>query len=138
MKTTVRAWLDKREITVHNDQLQEVLNYVDCEDADTKDDILSLLDYDKLDYSGACHEAIDGAIDIYYNDLAKWVGIDGNHSYVEQAIDDGLSDGSDFYKSIQAGQYVKLCEEFQTELDSVISQVSDLDDEEEEEEGEEV
>ena len=59
---------------------------------------------DSMDYSGELHEIIDSQIDIYYYDLRKWA-VD-NYDYCEKAIDEGLTDGSDYHAMIQAGQYV--------------------------------
>ena len=59
---------------------------------------------DSMDYSGALHEIIDNQIDIYYYDLRQWA-VD-NWEYCEEAINEGLTDGSDYHAMIQAGQYV--------------------------------
>ena len=59
---------------------------------------------DSMDYSGELHEIIDSQIDIYYYDLRQWAG--DNWEYCEEAIDEGLTDGSDYHAMIQAGQYV--------------------------------
>jgi hypothetical protein len=69
---------------------------------------------DKLDYDGSLHELIDGNIDIYNHDLRKW-SVD-NYNYIEDAISEGLSDGTDFHKSIQSGQYLKYQEDMNNEL----------------------
>lgn len=45
-------------------------------------------------------------IDIYYRDLREWA-VD-NWQWVEQAIDNGITDTSDFHKMIQAGQYSSI------------------------------
>ena len=59
---------------------------------------------DSMDYSGELHEIIDGQIDIYYYDIRKWA-VD-NWEFCEEAVDEGLTDGSDYHAMIQAGQYV--------------------------------
>jgi len=66
---------------------------------------------EKLDYDGSLHELIDSNIDIYYHSLRQWA-VD-NYDYVEQAINEGLLDTSefDYHKAIQTGQYLQLQEE---------------------------
>tara|TARA_R110002126_G_scaffold51848_1_gene141609 strand:+ start:66 stop:389 length:324 start_codon:yes stop_codon:yes gene_type:complete len=54
---------------------------------------------------GTMNEIIDGHIDIYYYDLRKWAV--ENWEYVEEANADGLgTNGIDYHKDIQAGQYL--------------------------------
>ena len=60
--------------------------------------------YGALDYDGSVHELIDSMIDIYYYDLRKW-SVD-NFEAIDEAIDEGLCEGSDFHQQIQAGQYI--------------------------------
>jgi hypothetical protein len=59
-------------------------------------------------------QTFDGNIDIYNHDLRKW-SVD-NYNYVEDAISEGLADGTDFHKSIQSGQYLKYQEDMNQEL----------------------
>ena len=67
--------------------------------------------YDHLDWDGSIHEIIDGHIEIYNYPLRQWA-VD-NWEHIEQAIDDGLTDGigNDYHRLIQCGQFVKLSEE---------------------------
>jgi hypothetical protein len=63
--------------------------------------------YEEINYNGTIHEIVDGYIDIYYYDLRKWA-VD-NWEYVEQANEEGIgSNGIDYHKDIQAGQYLKF------------------------------
>ena len=80
---------------------------------------------DKLDYSGSLHELIDSRIDIYYYDIRKWA-VD-NWEYVEQAIEEGLTEGeSDYHKLIQTGQYVYFSEQMHRELEEMIETINEL------------
>tara|TARA_B110000093_G_scaffold176834_1_gene212863 strand:+ start:558 stop:926 length:369 start_codon:yes stop_codon:yes gene_type:complete len=69
--------------------------------------------YEHLDYSGGVHEIIDSSIDIYYYDLRKWA-VD-NYQFIEDAIAEGMWERggrpTDYYKLIQAGQYMRLRED---------------------------
>ena len=62
--------------------------------------------YDHLDYSGGVHEIIDSSIDIYYYDLRKWA-VD-NYGFIDEAIESGVTNNSDFHNMIQWGQYIAL------------------------------
>jgi len=63
--------------------------------------------YEELNYNGTVHEIVDGYIDIYYYDLRKWA-VD-NWEYVEDANEQGIgTNGIDYHKDIQAGQYLKF------------------------------
>ena len=87
------------------DLKQGILEAIEYKELDIKDfDAESLCD--ELDCDGTINEIIDSCIDIYYYDLRKWA-VD-NYDYIEDAINEGLVDTSDFdfHKAIQAGQYV--------------------------------
>lgn len=63
--------------------------------------------YEEINYNGTIHEIVDGHIDIYYYDLRKWA-VD-NWEYVEEANEQGIgTNGKDYHKDIQAGQYLKF------------------------------
>ena len=63
--------------------------------------------YEEINYNGTIHEIVDGYIDVYYYDLRKWA-VD-NWEYVEQANEQGIgTNGIDYHKDIQAGQYLKF------------------------------
>lgn len=64
--------------------------------------------YDLLDHDGSVHNLIDSNIEIYNYPLRQWA-VD-NWKYVEQAISQGITNGTDYHKLIQAGQYVQLTE----------------------------
>lgn len=80
--------------------------------------------FEKLDYDGSLHELIDGQIDIYYHSLRVW-SVD-NWAYVEDAISDGLADGTDHHKSIQAGQYLSYQEDTYNELRKLIELLNEI------------
>ena len=119
--------------------MENLLDKVDIEISDFKGDIVSLIDRkdvdlteelneydlrDTLDYDGSLHELVDGMIDIYYHDLRKW-SVD-NYNYVEDAISEGLADGTDFHKSIQAGQYLYYSEIMNQELSEIVEEFNEL------------
>ena len=63
--------------------------------------------YEEINYNGTIHEIVDGHIDIYYYDLRLWA-VD-NWEYVEDANEQGIgTNGIDYHKDIQAGQYLKF------------------------------
>lgn len=88
----------------------EILEMVTDKEVDMTDINNDYELYDALDYDGSIHEMIDKNIDIYYHDLRQWA-VD-NYDYVEDAVNEGLVDTSDFdyHKAIQWGQYVYLRE----------------------------
>ena len=88
-----------------NDQLKELFDTKLAELLNDQCDIDMYDIIDAMDYSGELHEIIDNEIDIYYYDLRQWAV--ANYEYCEEAIDEGLTDGSDYHQMIQAGQYVK-------------------------------
>lgn len=113
-------------ITVENDMLSEVLAYADIDENNQRDIelILEALEPSELDYNGACHEQIDGMIDIYYYELRKWAM--DNYAWIEQAIENGICDGTDFHKSIQCGQYEYYNDQFYSALSELVSEINNL------------
>ena len=90
---------------------------------------LNLADYndvhdlrDALDYDGSLHELIDSSIDIYNYKLRQWA-VD-NYQYIEDAINEGLVDTSDFdfHKAIQSGQFLQLTEEANEALEEIFNE----------------
>ena len=80
--------------------------------------------YSAIDYNGTMHEIIDGHIDIYYIDLRKWA-VD-NYNYVEQANEEGLgTNGKDYHKDIQAGQYIELQGEAYKEIEAIFNEFNE-------------
>jgi len=78
--------------------------------------------YEKLDYNGRMHEIIDGNIDIYYHDLREWAV--KNWDYVEEANLEGMgTNGEDYHKDIQAGQFLKLSEEAYKLVDEIFEEL---------------
>lgn len=52
------------------------------------------------------HEMVDGLVDLYNSDLLEWVGASTiNAAFVEEAVEEGIADTSNFYRMLQAGQY---------------------------------
>jgi len=92
------------------------------------DEIEELTDYEvfnSLDYDGSLHEHIDGKIDIYYNELRVWF-VD-NAEYVNEAIDQGLTDGeSEIHSQIQSGQYVKYLQDVNEEISYMVETLNEL------------
>lgn len=59
------------------------------------------------------HEIIDSHVDIYTYELTKWLGSNNQRpSYCDDAVSNGLCDGSDVLSTIQCGQYEELLELF--------------------------
>ena len=75
-----------------------------------------------LDYDGRLHEIIDGMIDTYYYDIRKWA-VD-NWEYVEQAIEEGLTDleNPDYHKMIQSGQFLYYTEQANDAIEEIWSE----------------
>jgi hypothetical protein len=97
----------------------DLLNYLD------EDELVELYVGDTHQiFDSAINETVDGAIDIYYYDLRTWA-VD-NYDYIDQAIDEGLCEGSDFHKQIQAGQYVYYSEQMTEFLDEVAGLVAEF------------
>ena len=91
-----------KELQDMADQIQECIDYkeLDLNDYNFDYDL-----YEALDYDGSLHEIIDGKIDVYYYYIRKWA-VD-NYNYVEDAIEEGLTEGvTDYHALIQSGQYV--------------------------------
>lgn len=125
-KTTLLNVLKAKNIDVDSDILSEIFKYVEVDADISQDELLDELSMDRLDYSGAVHEAVDSSVDVYYSELDKWVGA-GNGHWIETAISDGLCDGSDFYKSVQCGQYLAIMDEVLTDLANIGKEVEELD-----------
>ena len=90
---------------------------------------LNLADYndvhdlrETLDYDGSLHELIDGSIEIRNYKLRQWA-VD-NYHYIENAINEGLVDTSDFdfHKAIQSGQFLQLTEEANEALEDIFNE----------------
>jgi len=92
------------------------------------DDEIETLDFhevgERLDYSGGLHELIDGNIEIYNYELRKWAV--ENYEYVEDAISEGLSDGTDFHQSIQSGQYLFYSQQVGKELEQLVDDINEI------------
>ena len=103
-----------------SDSVLEVANYkhVDCDQLNDEGDL-----YDCLDDSGSLHESIDSHIDIYYHDLRKWA-VD-NFNYIDDAIDEGLTEGNDFHELIQSGQYMYYREAMSEAVSELWHAISD-------------
>jgi len=109
---------------IDNDMLREVLGNIEVDDDITIDEIIEHLEPSDLDYSGACHEQIDSMIDIYNYDLRKWA-VD-NWEWCEQAVENGLTDGTDYHKMIQCGQYEYYNDQFYSALDDLTSELENI------------
>jgi len=107
----------------NNDMLESILEIMEYKESDL--DITGWTDssdlYDFLDYDGSLHERIDGAIDIYYYDLRKWA-VD-NYSYIDDAIEEGITDGNDFHQLIQSGQYCYYREEANRAIELIFNEL---------------
>lgn len=79
---------------------------------------------DTIDYDGSLHELIDSEIEIYNHPLREWA-VD-NYHYVEDAISEGLCEGTDYHASIQAGQYLFYSEQYNNELESIVESINEL------------
>tara|TARA_R110000787_G_scaffold25179_1_gene70840 strand:- start:152 stop:490 length:339 start_codon:yes stop_codon:yes gene_type:complete len=78
--------------------------------------------YEELDYDGRMHEIIDGNIDIYYHDLREWAV--KNWDWVEEANSEGLgTNGADYHKDIQAGQFMELSEKAYLLVDEIFEEL---------------
>ena len=98
------------------DQILEAIKYKE----------LDLNDYteahelnEALDYDGRLHEIIDGMIDIVNYNIRKWA-VD-NWDYVEQAIEEGLTDleDLDYHSMIQSGQFCYYTEQANEALEEI-------------------
>jgi|GEM_PF-2590234 len=92
------------------------------------DDEIETLDFhnvkERLDYSGGLHELIDRKIEIYNYELRKWAV--ENYQYVEDAISEGLSDGTDFHQSIQSGQYLSYSQQLDKDLGQLVDDINEI------------
>jgi hypothetical protein len=127
MITNLLTILKDNGIKVSDDILKEVLKWADCEPNITQEELLDMLDYGELDYSGSLHENIDSNLNIYYEDLRKWFAKSDNFKWVEQATEEGLYDGTDIHQSIQAGQYLYYQDQVMRSLEEIVEEVESLD-----------
>ena len=102
------------------EELKELIEYkeLNIEDYNDHHEL-----YDALEYDGSVHELIDGMIDIYHHDLRVWAV--ENYGYVEQAIEEGLADGTDYHASIQAGQYLAYSEDAWEAIEEVYEELTE-------------
>lgn len=78
--------------------------------------------YEHLDFDGSVHELIDSNIDIYYYSLRRWAV--ENWPYVEDAINEGLTEGcTDYHELIQWGQYMQLSEEARDAVEELFTEL---------------
>ena len=103
---------------VINDRLFEEL------DLESYNDI----DYDSLHNEAFAfiHELADARVEIYYYKIRQWA-VDGtNWQYVEDAMDEGLTEGvTDYHKLIQIGQYYKIEQELRDNLCNLVEEIKD-------------
>lgn len=61
-------------------------------------------------------------VDIYYSDLIEWLKEGYNEQYVEQAVNEGLTDTSNFdlFKAIQSGQYLQRNDDLYEHEEAII------------------
>ena len=98
-------------------QLQDLIEQKNLNLSDY-DDLHDL--YEALDYDGSVHELVDSMIDIYYYDLRKW-SVD-NFNFIDEAIDEGLCEGSDFHAQIQAGQYLYFRDQANNTIEEIFNE----------------
>jgi hypothetical protein len=107
----------------NNDMLESILEILEYKESEL--DITDWTDssdlYEFLDYDGSLHERIDGAIDIYYYDLREWA-VD-NYNYIDDAIEEGITDGNDFHQLIQSGQYCYYREEANKAIELIFNKL---------------
>ena len=121
MKIKLIDKIESLGIDIEEDMLREVLKFVIVEDDISREDIIEELN---LDYSGTCQEQIDSMVDVYYYDLRMWA-VD-NYKWIEQAVENGMTDCKDFHEMIQAGQYEYYNDRFYTNLDDLINDLNNL------------
>ena len=105
-------------------EILEAIEYLDIDMANvvTYHDL-----YEEINYNGTIHEIIDGHIDIYYSDLRKWA-VD-NWEYVEEANEQGIgTNGIDYHKDIQAGQYLKFKQDAVEIIEEIFNEQEILED----------
>ena len=121
---TLNEIITENDIKVNSYLSQEVLdilcyNEIEIDFLNDEGDL-----YDAFDYDGSLHSIIDSNIDIYYYDLRKWA-VD-NFNYIDDAIEEGITEGNDFHQLIQSGQYIQLREEMVQAISEIWHKVSDL------------
>lgn len=103
------------------EQIKDLIDYKELDITEYKD---AWELYDALDYDGSVHELVDGMIDIYYYDIRKWA-VD-NYNYVEDAIEEGLTEGvTDYHQLIQIGQYVYYREQANEAIEELYKELSE-------------
>jgi hypothetical protein len=83
----------------------------------------------KSDQDDELFEMCDSLVDVYNSDLLEWVAKYDHDGYVQDAISQGLADGTDFYRSIMAGQFEWYREIAQACLDALTELLEELEDE---------
>ena len=93
---------------LHDDELPNDWRY------ETIYDLLSgFLEYeDRQDIEDHVHEIVDGAVDVYNYDLAKWLCDDVSRGYFDQSLDNAefISDDTSIYGIITKRQYEVISE----------------------------
>ena len=83
---------------------------------------------DELRDNGIDHEITDSLVDVYNSDLTTWLASHLSRAdFCNEAVSEGLSDGSDIFKTIQAGQYLEISEilnRLLAHLESVQNEIS--------------
>lgn len=92
---------------------------------------LELESYNDIDYDSLHNEAFDfihqladARVEIYYYNIRKWA-VD-NWQYVEDAMDEGLTEGvTNYHQLIQIGQYYKIEQELRDNLCNLVEEIKD-------------
>lgn len=62
-----------------------------------------------IEYKGIDHEIVDSLVDVYTGHLTAWLA---SHNcrleFCNEAVNEGLIDGSDIIKTMQCGQYLEI------------------------------
>lgn len=107
---TRETWIEHAVFKAHDGAFPNDSIFVMCEQA--ADIIADALDNDEADLDNLeLHEAIGGAVPIYYYDIKSWFANNTNAQYaVDSAIADGFVDLSsgDIISVLQAGYYYQL------------------------------
>lgn len=73
---------------------------------------LNEYDFDSVDYirdHGIDHEIIDSLVDVYTGHLTAWLASHNSRvEFCNEAVNDGLVNGSDIIKLMQCGQYLEI------------------------------
>lgn len=89
---------------------------------------LNLGDYGErlVDYFGSLYicdtimEIADSEVSIYTSDLFDWVAEGNNYEYCEDAVKNGLCDGTDFIAMLRCGQYFSIENDLYSHLDDLL------------------